>query len=438
MSRATLLRRVRAHKGSTVIFVAIGLVMFLGFAALAVDIGYLYVVRGELQNAADSGALAGAQVLYNNLGTEVNAGANAVAQNYAERHNSEQATAVVESVERGHWSFATRTFTPNNSLVAVPLWNVTAEELDANTDFINAVRVVTRRKRDVSGQLPPHFFATIFGGPRSEVKATAVGYIGFAGALAPFEVDQPIAICKEAITEPDGSYTCGVGRMISSENSLNNVGHQTAGWTNFSQPCDTASASSVRPLVCASGNPIQLTLGADMGTTNGQVQNVYDDIRSCWWGSSAFDRDGNGIPDLHFEMKLPVITCPGGAVGNCSELVGAVVVNMIWLTLNDKNQLNEVPRLMDEWPVSGDPYRATTPHAGNTYPCVGTPQQCWASFVQHFQIQDLMNGLPAGDPMDFYQNKTMYYKPDCTPHETTGITGGENFGVLAKVPVLVK
>jgi hypothetical protein len=386
-----------------------------------------------LQNSADSGALAGAQVLYNNQGTEVNAGANAVAQDYAERHDSEQEQAVVESVERGHWSFATRTFTPNNSLVAVPLWNVTTEELDANTDFINAVRVITRRKRDAGGQLPSHFFATVFGRARSEVRATAVGYIGFAGSLAPFEVDQPIAICKEAITEPNGSYTCGVGRMISSENSLNNVGHQTAGWTNFSQPCETAGSSSVRPLVCASGNPIQLTLGAGIGTTNGQVQNVYDDIRSCWWGNPAYDRDGNGIPDLPFAMKLPVISCPGGAVGNCSELVGAVVVEMIWLTLNDKNQLNEVPRRMADWPRDATEFRDP-----NGFNCIGTPQQCWGSFVQRFQIQDLMNGLPASDPMEFYQNKTMYYKPDCTPHETTGVTGGENFGVLAKVPVLVR
>ena len=33
-------------------------------------------------------------------------------------------------------------------------------------------------------------------------KLTAVAYIGFAGTMAPAEVDQPIAICKEAITDP--------------------------------------------------------------------------------------------------------------------------------------------------------------------------------------------------------------------------------------------
>jgi hypothetical protein len=34
--------------------------------------------------------------------------------------------------------------------------------------------------------------------------------------------------------------------------------------------------------------------------------------------------------------------------------------------------------------------------------------------------------------------KCIYFLPDCNPHIPTGISGGENFGVLAKIPVLVK
>ena len=97
-----------------------------------------------------------------------------MAQNFVVRNYSEQTQVTVESVERGHWSFATRTFTPNDSLVPVSLWDVTAEELDANLAFVNAVKVRTRRKRDGGGQLPRNYFANIFGGPPTEVKATAV------------------------------------------------------------------------------------------------------------------------------------------------------------------------------------------------------------------------------------------------------------------------
>ncbi|MFQ5893869.1 MAG: pilus assembly protein TadG-related protein, partial [Nitrospinota bacterium] len=40
-------------------YIAIFLVALLGFAGLAIDMGWLSVVRGELQNASDAGALAG-------------------------------------------------------------------------------------------------------------------------------------------------------------------------------------------------------------------------------------------------------------------------------------------------------------------------------------------------------------------------------------------
>jgi Flp pilus assembly protein TadG len=62
------------QRGVTIVIVAIMIAVFIGFAALAVDISHLYVVRNELQNAADAGALAGARVLYNVGGTAVNPG----------------------------------------------------------------------------------------------------------------------------------------------------------------------------------------------------------------------------------------------------------------------------------------------------------------------------------------------------------------------------
>lgn len=40
------------------------LTILLGFGALAIDVGYLFVVRNELQNAADAAALAGAPCIY--------------------------------------------------------------------------------------------------------------------------------------------------------------------------------------------------------------------------------------------------------------------------------------------------------------------------------------------------------------------------------------
>jgi hypothetical protein len=55
--------RVReAQRGATLILVAVGLGVFLGISALAIDLAMLYVTRNEAQRAADAAALAGAKV----------------------------------------------------------------------------------------------------------------------------------------------------------------------------------------------------------------------------------------------------------------------------------------------------------------------------------------------------------------------------------------
>jgi hypothetical protein len=56
----------------------------------------------------------------------------------------------------------------------------------------------------------------------------------------------------------------------------------------------------------------------------------------------------------------------------------------------------------------------------------------WNSFAEHFRLQNV-DGSPAP-----YANKSIYFLPDCTPHEPAGTSGGHNFGVLARIPVLVQ
>lgn len=53
----------RRQSGAVVVLLAVALVVLLAFAALVIDLGRTYVVRTELQNAADAMALAGAKQL---------------------------------------------------------------------------------------------------------------------------------------------------------------------------------------------------------------------------------------------------------------------------------------------------------------------------------------------------------------------------------------
>jgi hypothetical protein len=58
-----LLEKVKNQAGVSAVIIAIVLPMLIGFGALAVDVGYMYVNRNELQNVADAAALAATRTL---------------------------------------------------------------------------------------------------------------------------------------------------------------------------------------------------------------------------------------------------------------------------------------------------------------------------------------------------------------------------------------
>ena len=55
----------RGERGQVLAVVAVALVALLGVAAFAIDVGYAYYAKRQLQSATDAAALAGAQDLPN-------------------------------------------------------------------------------------------------------------------------------------------------------------------------------------------------------------------------------------------------------------------------------------------------------------------------------------------------------------------------------------
>lgn len=419
----------QCQRGSILVLTGLSIFMLAGFAALAIDSSLLYVSRNELQNAADAGALAGARMLYLNDGTAVNAGANQVAHDAAEANTSQNTAVEVNwvggnagDVQRGHWSFATSTFTPNGSLATVDLWDATTAELDANVDFINAVRVVSRRQASPVQSI----LGSFLGADTTVMEADAVAYIGFSGRIQPTELDQPIAICKDRLVR-NGQYSCSAGTFIPS-NDAADLG-ETGGWTNFSQENACAGGTNtneVRPLICGSGNPAELILGDAMGTLGGQANSAYADFWNCWDDTVAQTEPWN--------MTLPVIECGGDSnVGPCNVLLGAVNVNVIFV-LNQANKIDDQAPTQMNCSTQG----LSCPDWANNDPD-GIVR--WNDFVDTYNLQK-PSGAPAYHdshaPDSGWRQKTIYFLPDCTPHDPAGRTGGENYGVLAKVPVLVE
>src|SRR5262245_26580042 len=67
MRRSMRLHRLHQHRyrrrGATILIVAVMMPVLLGFMALAIDVGTIYSMDAETQNAADMAALAGVSAL---------------------------------------------------------------------------------------------------------------------------------------------------------------------------------------------------------------------------------------------------------------------------------------------------------------------------------------------------------------------------------------
>lgn len=168
----------RAPRGATAVIVAICLVMLCAFLALALNVGHLFSVKGELQNAADSAALAGAQDLDGTLvpitSTQSLVGAIPSGSDFASRHATDTATGVevkAGDVEIGYWNVQTRLFT------AYPT-TVSADFASCRTlPCINAVRARSYRDPNHSSSVPIAFGA-LLGKLTSDVGAEAVAVTG--------------------------------------------------------------------------------------------------------------------------------------------------------------------------------------------------------------------------------------------------------------------
>ncbi|MFQ5805135.1 MAG: pilus assembly protein TadG-related protein [Phycisphaerae bacterium] len=148
--------RVCRRRGGIVPLVAISLVMVLSFVALAVDAGYIYVSRSQMQRAADASALAGASALLDGDYEATMRAVECAGQNAVGGYpvSGEEVTVII-----GNWAWTTREFLP-------------APPPDEQTVSPNAVRVLGARSE------VPLFFAPVMGIDTTDLIKDAVALVG--------------------------------------------------------------------------------------------------------------------------------------------------------------------------------------------------------------------------------------------------------------------
>lgn len=199
----------RQRRGAVAPAVAVSVLMLLGFVALAVDAGRLYVVRGELQNTADAAALAAARALLtvdaqlDNL-PQIRTDGYTYASNIGALF---ECTGQPVTVEQGNVTFG-QLERPDNLSELLDIW----------TADYNAVRVFVRRSKGSPDGPVSMTLSQLFGNMDADVSASAVAHLddhmsgyrppvdGSGGALIPMTVEESIFEAQAAGGSDDFGY----------------------------------------------------------------------------------------------------------------------------------------------------------------------------------------------------------------------------------------
>ncbi len=212
-------RILNNQKGVSAILVAILLPVLIGFAALAIDVGYMYTTKNELQNIADAAALAGAGELgriYLNEVDPSNHGTHALTPTQVSQiQTAVQAVAALN--KRNDEENFNIILGDNTDNISIGVWNWSLKQLDppdpGNKKPADAVRVFARRDGAFNGRVTTFFarILSIFGGSFETFESSAVATAALSalstieeGLLnTPFAISSEVFIsgeCPEAIT----------------------------------------------------------------------------------------------------------------------------------------------------------------------------------------------------------------------------------------------
>jgi Flp pilus assembly protein TadG len=268
----------RSERGAVAVLVLLAMAMFIAFVGAAVNLGHLYSVRGEIQNAGDAGALAGARVLDGSATGLANAPV--VAQSTGALNPTDTSTVNVQlgDVTTGHWDVATRTFTATSN--------------PAQAAQINAVRVNTFRDASHGSAVAQLFSSFLGNRATSDVAATATA-VGGGPSSVPC-VQMPMVVSK-----------CDLPNLVCDQSfrvTWTNDWSDSTGWASF-PPLTYVSAATVKNDIATALNP-----GSCTEVSNGDVANMLngDATSACKTLLGVWSQDPN------HDWIIPVVDagCP--------------------------------------------------------------------------------------------------------------------------------
>ena len=210
-------------RGATLVLVAILMAVLIGFAALAIDIGYVATTRNELQNISDAAALAATGKL----------GEIYLENDGLYNHDTDHTLIEAIAIEVGQKNQAAGlSIVIADSDIEIGSWNGdpgVSPRFTSTTVDPDAVRVTVRRDDSLNGNGNiATFFARVFGNDSVAVMADAVAALTGLAVIDPGVLKLPVGLsenqfpnnCKEPITFGDTLDSCA-GWHIFDEDKVN-------------------------------------------------------------------------------------------------------------------------------------------------------------------------------------------------------------------------
>ncbi len=274
------------QRGSVMVLVAILLAGFMGFAALAIDIGHVMVVQNELQNAADSAAITGAYSLSSSPTSSSTVTAVQTAVTSAVGLNKSDGVALTgATVSTGWWNLAS----PSPQTLA---------STQASSSYCPAVQVTVSRSTGNNGGPVQNWFGPVIGIKTSNVSATATAVIT-SPVIAPAGTVLPVAISSKSWYFQNWQNYCGSRNQIQLGPGGNNFWDYAGQCTSFLT--DSSSINTFCGL-CQTLNPSQLSVGGN---------NIWIEQINSWTWDQCQEFCNNNYQQ-NSTVLVPV-------VGDCSQ-----------------------------------------------------------------------------------------------------------------------
>lgn len=330
-------------RGATAVLVAILIAMLAAFLALVINSGHGFLVRNELQNAADSAALAGAKEL-NGTQAGLDAAA-AMAVDFGGRHETDTAKQVrvdpaLGDVEFGNWDPAK----PRSEAFRV-ITGRTANDLR----WINAIHVKATNEA-ARDEAMPVAMGPLLGKQQQDVRAEAIAVLG---GPCRAQCALPVAFASCILLNEAGELVGCDQTYIFNSDTVDNIG-----FTNLDPTTGSVNTADIKSIL--QGNCRGVGVGDPVGIGNGA--NLTPSIANLF----------NQIALSGQEVSAPVVTmdtCPAKFTehGTAARVIGFVKLKVVEATSGAGKHLTleiKCDKLYDEVQGGGCEFFGATPQQG--------------------------------------------------------------------------